>query len=259
MKHTLYLFFFALAFLTSCHKEQAIMPNGLNGCDCAHEVSAAFFIEEMTTPNPYFVKYTDTDTIYANKNVRFRAKEDDAEYTWYIGAEILTSQEVTRYFSAALVGQSITVSLVVKKKPNTICFPNDDGKDSTVRVFYIASAFDNFDFYNNPQPRIEGTYRMKDLNKVDSIDIIIQAVPFFPPANLDKIVIINYNGLNDTIIFDGGGNYRQIFFDGPLYSDDSYWHFGLDNLYYINLSPKPGLEDPPFNVPSYFYKGRKLN
>ena len=162
MKITLYLLFFTLAFLSSCHKDQAILPNGLNGCDCAHEVSAEFYIEEMTTPNPNFVKYTDTDTIYADKNVRFRAKENDAEYTWYIGAEVLTTQEVTRYFSSATAGQTITVSLVVKKNPNTICFPNDDGKDSLSRTFFIVPAFDSFDFYNNPQPRIEGAYRMKD-------------------------------------------------------------------------------------------------
>ena len=260
MKLTLYLLFFALAFLTSCHKEQAILPNGLNGCDCANEVSAEFYIEEMTTPNPNFVKYTDTDTIYADKNVRFRAKENDAEYTWYIGAEVLTTQEVTRYFSSATAGQTIIVSLVVKKNPNTICFPTDDGKDSLSRTFFIVSAYDDTDFFYNPQPRFEGVFRMKDFNSSDSIDIYIQAEQFYG-GNHKVFVIENYDGYGSVIQMEFFGvNYNELQLMGSNYNSNSRFYKKYNRNYYeLFLIPGEELEAPPFNIKKYKYFGRKLN
>jgi hypothetical protein len=222
MKHTLYLLFFAFAFLTSCHKEQAILPNGLNGCDCANEVSAEFYIEEMTTPNPNFVKYTDTDTIYGNRNVRFKATENDAEYTWYIGAEVIHTHELLRYFPSSMNGQTVLITLVVKKKPNNICFPNDDGYDSITKSLTIVQ---NNVYDGTGTIHFEGQYKVKSPLLTDStiitLDYFIKnSAPYYTYFN-----IINYDGLDSDCIDEFGQalsfdavNYAQIWFESPVVS-----------------------------------------
>lgn len=250
------LFVLALLLFTACKKEQPQPNNGLENCACAHEVSADFTMEELTTGNLYFAKYTETDSIFANKNVRFRAKEMDAQYTWYIGSEVLTDQEVSRYFSSSYVGQTISISLVVKKNPNQICFPNDDGYDSITKTIYVAPAFDAYGFFNDPQPFFEGTYRMKDASMSDSVDITIDAVYIYEGL-MEKVILKNYNGVGDTLVSElGGHNYRQLFLDPHVYNNSSYWHHNLNGTYEIYLDP---YLYNPIILPKFHYYGRKLN
>ncbi|MFK7784912.1 MAG: hypothetical protein AB8B56_07345, partial [Crocinitomicaceae bacterium] len=63
-------------------------------CDCASEVSADFEILELESLPQFNPVGTDSDTIFHNGNVIFRAKEDSAEYTWYIGANVYNTKEV---------------------------------------------------------------------------------------------------------------------------------------------------------------------
>ncbi len=128
-----------LILLVSCKKEVQPDMIALNeNCNCAKEVSANFLIEEMTSPFSD-ARFTDADTIYKGKNVRFRALEDNAQYTWYIGNEVLNTQEVARFFNSSLGGQNITISLAIRKKPNSICLPNDDGYDSISKTFHVST------------------------------------------------------------------------------------------------------------------------
>ena len=124
------------------------MNTGLEECSCATKANANFTIEEMTSGNPNLAKYTETDSIFSEKNVRFYATEEAEEYTWYIGSEVIHTREVMRYFDNSLVGQTIPVKLVVKKSPNLICFPNEDGTDSLVKYFTVAQlpTYDFLDF-----------------------------------------------------------------------------------------------------------------
>lgn len=265
MKHILYLLFFALTFLTSCHKEQAILPNGLNGCDCSHEVSAEFLMEEMTEANINFARYTDTDTIYP-KNVRFTAKEEGAEYTWYIGAEVLSSKTVTRFFSNALIGQTLPITLVVKKNPNAICFPNDDGYDSITKYLTIV---ENNVFFDNTISRLEGQYKVKSPLLSDSSIITIDI--FYLNGSNKFLNIYNYDGqgsncVNTIGMSDMSVNFRQIFvedgeggsttqgdyIDGTIYSD-KYNKSKLDFSTggYVNGTYIQNLKD-------WKYRGRKL-
>jgi hypothetical protein len=215
MKHTLYLLFFALAFLTSCHKEQAILPNGLNDCGCAEETSADFFMEEESVNVPSVAYYTDTDSIQRNKNVRFKVKQDGGTFKWYIGSEILETPEVTRFFATSTVGLTVPITLVHKRKPNKICFPNDDGYDSIVKYLTITSyPIDNgsdFDFGS-----IEGSYRVKSTHLTDSFDVEIQIVK--DGLGLSKVNFYNYDGQGSNCLnqieMNSGSNYREIFLNG---------------------------------------------
>jgi hypothetical protein len=215
MKITLYLLFFALAFLTSCHKDQAILPNGLADCGCAEETSADFFMEEQSVNVPSVAYYTDTDSIQKNKNVRFKVKQDGDTFKWYIGSEILKTPEVTRFFGASTVGLTVPITLVHKRKPNKICFPNDDGYDSIVKYLTITNyPIDNgsdFDFGS-----IEGTYRVKSDQIPDSFDVEIQIVK--DGLGLSKVNFYNYDGQGSNCLnqieMNSGSNYREIFLNG---------------------------------------------
>ena len=255
MKNIIYTLFLVCAVLVSCKKEQPEMHTMHQGCDCAHEVSADFVMEELTTPNPNFVQYTSTDTIYADKNVRFRALENDAEYTWIIGSEVIHEQEVTRYFGTDLSGDVIPIQLIVKKKANTICFPNDDGVDTVTKYLVVGPEFDDYGFYNDPYPRFEGTYRMKDVNSSDSIDIQIDARPFYPPFTTDAIVIRYCNEEEDSIAVDmQAHNYRQYFFWGSGYGPTSTWYYDLNGTYELKLE-----KEELSTKPNKHYFGRKIN
>lgn len=122
MKFIAYISILAGLFVTinSCRKEQPAMKTLNEDCSCANEVSADFWMEEKYGFEPH-EKYTETDSIFAAKVVRFRAKEQNAEYTWYLGAE--TEQgvaSVERKFPASFIGQILPITLVVKK--NRITF-----------------------------------------------------------------------------------------------------------------------------------------
>jgi len=204
--------------LISCKKEQPVM-NPLNqGCDCAKEVNADFLMEEMATPIdwPYEPQLTDSDTVYANTNIHFYAKEAGAEYTWIIGAEEVHEREFYRYFSAALIGQTLEMKLIVNKTPNLICLPNDDGKDTLTRYLTIVAR--EADFFSTPNPRFEGVFRLKDANMADSVDVTVEILGT-SDLEPDKIRITNYDGLGTVKDFGYSGiNYRQIWIEGGCYN-----------------------------------------
>lgn len=248
--------------LTGCHKDQKIMPNPTQGCDCAHEVSADFLMEEMTEPNINFARYTDTDTIYANKNVRFSAKEDGAEYTWYIGAEVLTTKTVTRFFSDALIGQTLPITLVVKKNPNTICFPNDDGYDSITKYLTIVER--NI-YYDNTISRLEGQYKMKSPLLSDSTLITVEI--YYQNGSNQFLKIYNYDGQGSNCSIGSShveNNYRELWtFGGTGTMQGDYLQGNLidrmDGLAEMNFTTGAYVNGV-YNTTLYDwkYKGRKL-
>jgi hypothetical protein len=254
MKKTVILFCI-VSMLYSCKKEQPSMAVLNEGCDCATEVSANFLMEEMATPInwSHTKQHTDTDTMYANGNVRFYALEPDAEYTWIIGSEIIHEREFYRYFNASHVGQTFSMTLIVNKTPNSICLPNDDGIDTLVRQLTIVEEMNHSDFFNTPNPRLEGTFRVKDQNMADSIDIVVELVGSVDLSQ-DFILITNFDGNGTTKNFlDDGLNYHQIWFHGYSFNSNSYILHKMNGeieLYFsaINISGSP----------SYLYRGRKL-
>jgi len=204
--------------LLGCKKYEQPELTPLNqDCSCASEVNADFEILELEGPFGLNPQGTDTDTIYMGKNVIFRAKEEGAEYTWYIGNEILDTKEVGRYFSSAYADQEMTVSLVVRKQANTICFPNDDGYDSISKRFYVQNyeTSDLTSAYDNGVTLMEGVYRVKSPTMADSIDITIDYIDRTPPPSpVDQIDITNFDGQGTTVWIPRGQstlkNYRAF-------------------------------------------------
>lgn len=190
------------------------MNDGLADCDCAEETSADFFMEEQSVNVPSVAYYTDTDSIQLNKNVRFRPKQEGGSYKWYIGSEVLETQEVTRFFGTSTEGLTVPITLVHKKKPNKICFPKDDGIDSVVKYLTITSfPIDmgaDVDFGS-----IEGLYRVKSDHLPDSFDVEIQVIKVL---GLPKVNFYNYDGQGSNCLNQiemmHGSNYKELYLLG---------------------------------------------
>ena len=251
--------------IVACHKDQPEMNTFNQGCDNAKEVNSEFTMEEIATQIgvDYEEQYrTETDTIYEGRNVRFHALEDNAEYTWYIGSEVLHERTFYRQFNAPLAGQTLPITLVVKKNVNEICFPNDDGYDSITKNIIVTNAFDYYAFFSDYQWRWEGMYRFKDAAMADSVDIKIElgtGVNVFGELVSDLIIYYNYDGMGDTL-----NNsldyicYRQIFTDGHDCFDNGSLKWDLNDVYELKI-PHNGTSSNHRTCADYHYFGRKLN
>jgi hypothetical protein len=241
-----------LLIVSGCTKEQPELTSGTENCNCATEVSAKFLMEELATPINFsgFRKQTDTDTIYAGRNVRFYGLEANAGYTWYIGSEVITDREFYRFFDASLIGQTLDMILVVDKEPNLICYPSDDGYDSIVRQLTVVEEPTEFDFHAATHPRFEGTFRVKDLNSSDSIDIVCEIAD---NTQTYKYKVTNYDGLGTEHTFQWSGfNYRQRWISGTCYTGHvlSEWDGEFELLLNANSLS---------SCTTYHYRGRRLN
>jgi hypothetical protein len=170
-------FCIAIVLLFACKKEKPDIMQPIDPCACASEVSAEFVIEELATHIPIEI-WIETDTTLHSKKVQFRALEENAEYTWYIGTEQFNTQAASRYFSDEWKGFNIPITLVVKKEPNKVCFPEDDGYDSITKTFHVSQYPINPDVMNTDpiiyHGGIAGTYRMFHEGLNDSIDIKVE-------------------------------------------------------------------------------------
>jgi hypothetical protein len=260
----IFLPFLIIAF-TACKKhEQPELTEVNTDCDCASEVSADFEILELETLPWFDPVGTDSDTIFHEKNVIFRAKEENAEYTWYIGNEVLNTKEVGRNFSAAWGGQDITVSLVVRKAPNAICLPNDDGYDSISRTFYVQpyAACDLTSQYVNDTTLMEGTFRVKSAHVLDSFDVTIDYID--EPGAVDKIYIYNYDGMGTNIQSIGRCGTRSTYRGLWIVNQGTFYNCFQGEIFYringtaiFNLTLCENVGGTYVNT-DYTYTGRKL-
>ncbi|RFC54163.1 hypothetical protein [Brumimicrobium aurantiacum] len=183
LKFLLLSFLFLLA-LFACKKEQPEILNAEDPCDCASEVSADFVIEEYTGPISNI--YVETDTSLHDSNVQFRALEDNAEYTWYIGIEEFDTKSISRYFSDQWIGHDIPITLVVKKEPNKTCLPNDDGYDSITKTFHVSKyPIYNGTWGNIEHGGLEGVYKVFGDGLSDSIEVTINFRDYFGVRTTD--------------------------------------------------------------------------
>jgi hypothetical protein len=165
MKKQLLLITCILA-LAACEKD--IAPS--NPCETHQATSAAFTIKEATYTQiiePRLADFLmDTDSVYF-RSVYFEATQADADsFIWQIGTEPEPryGKQVNVVFPDVLRGTTFTIRLIVKRnKPNTRCFPNDDGIDTVTRTFYFVR-------FNEPLSW-EGTYYGSDDDKPDSLYI----------------------------------------------------------------------------------------
>ena len=79
----------------------------------------------------------DKDSVYSNNSrFRFSALTPSATYTWKLGSETITDSTFARRFSGVPEGW-YEARLIVEAEPNKQCFPNDDGKDTLVKRWYM--------------------------------------------------------------------------------------------------------------------------
>ena len=183
--------FLATATFFACKKDQPDMRQAEDPCKCASEVSAEFdILEQHNMATDLIAK---TEYILHNKYGVFRAKEEDAEYTWYLGSEVLHEKEISRRFNEEWAGSTIPITLVVKKEPNNICFPNDNGYDSITKYMKVIHKCDT--------NILEGDFRVARVNTTDSFDIRLNfrevyAAPDVPSTSglCRGLDIYNYDG-----------------------------------------------------------------
>lgn len=138
-----------LLFFACKHKD-----NTENPCENVLPTKAQIRIEEKVGE-----KWFLGDTIAMFNNVvRFSSDFDADEYTWRLGSEIIKSKTFTKKFFPS---GWLNVSLAVKRKPNSLCYPNDNGYDSIYKKFYVWPSYQDVNGGPPVAPYfpIYGTYR----------------------------------------------------------------------------------------------------
>lgn len=160
-------------------------------CFMQNEVTADFLIGYSASDT--FVPYENYAT---NGLISFKALEEDANYTWVLGAETLYVREFARDFRDINPGAEINVQLNVEKEPLTQCFPNDDGIDFKERSFTLVGMECDYPIY--------GYYRVffteKGEHEVtgDSVDIYMGPFVREPVTDWDcffKYLVDESNGV----------------------------------------------------------------
>jgi hypothetical protein len=137
--------------------------------------------------------------------------------------------------------------LVAKKKPNTICFPNDDGYDSIVKYLTVSNkSYD--DVYDLPNHLFEGIFRFKDsLGNYpgDSVDLKIELKYWGEDGVFsDRVQITNLGGRDSVTVLAGASEY---------YLSPSFHYFSNGRVEFI-MNKHSQLSNP-----SIYFIGRKLN
>ncbi len=268
--HRLFLVLtFCIVSLVACKKEQAELAEFNRNCSCAKEVSADFTIVEDAGGPSIFMMETETDTIFKNRNVIFSAKYE-GDYTWYLGAEVLKDSTFSRLFNSSLAGQDIPVTLIVRKTPNNICFPEDDGYDSITKILHV-SQYPYLDPPDIVYGSIEGSYRVKSDHLPDSFDIDFEVTQNFQTEHMFDIT--NFDGMGNNCIQQAnvtGATYRQVWSGNTNTTSinvcrdlKGYIHNRLDGVTemrftirdYENTTPQPGEN---IITTELLYLGRKL-
>ncbi len=184
MKKWLIIVALGLVVLTLHHcKDESPEP-----CKDAKEVSADFTINELVTSySASWMRDTsfETDSVYSTSSVKFIPKQSNLEYyEWRIGTEIINEKNIIRREFPE--NKWITITLIVKSKPNTDCFPKDDGRDTVTKKFFSCGNIGLapkwgywFGIFDN-DPRDTGTVELRWVD--DKND----------PKNISSGFIFNY-------------------------------------------------------------------
>jgi len=184
----LIVFYTILLCIISCKKIQPNLSDGKKGCDCAKEVSADFLMGEMygnqfiqldtiampinySNGNPQNFDYTNTVQVY------FSAKNKKADsYEWQVGNNLIsqTESDFSLYFDDTI--GSISVRLIVRSKPNSICFPSDDGVDTIIKTLTIKNK--------SPHPIVGKYYGYNTNDPLNTFTIEIDTASISTPTNL---------------------------------------------------------------------------
>ena len=178
---TVFFFVGLISALSSCRDKNEV------NCDCAERINANFVIEEPSGYSENGVElFFETDTVLIGDGsiTRFRALQDDNDYSWIVGNSANTSELQSWGLNNFPENQSIEVELSVTGSPSLDCFPDDDGVDTQAKTFVAV------DYANAPK---FGTYRGSlSSAPLDSFEITIFRDNIFPETWGEATYIQNF-------------------------------------------------------------------
>jgi hypothetical protein len=152
--------------LEGCHDEP-------NPCAALKPVSADFRFQQSfygidSLFNVDTILMIPDRNLYVNEKVSFNANEEHATYLWKVGndPDVFTKKSFILNFDKP--AGKVDVKLIVTKKPNSTCFPKDDGIDTVTRSLYILDA-------STVKHAFEGTFTghlTKNVNDIFDITIV---------------------------------------------------------------------------------------
>jgi hypothetical protein len=153
----------AIAVIVSCKKSKPELPEITAPCELDKPIEAGFWIgQSMNYHDP--CGWAGNDTIiprdygvYNQGGFLYFTADTECydELEWIIGNDPqhrFGKQIYVQFFSADVSGSTIPITLIARKEPNLLCYPNDDGVDTLVRNIYFDTAstnvYGNFEGYN---------------------------------------------------------------------------------------------------------------
>ena len=204
MKSKIYLLIFLVPFLlllnqcAKCDDPSNPECSNYNPCYIQKRTSANFTISENDIYDGMWREY-DTDTILGRFGVNFKALIDthQTKFEWHIGAGVYYTPNVYLTFGSVKTPTHIPVTLIVRKTPNTKCFPDDDGIDTATRLLHVYPK-------DISKIRVWGTYYGYYTNNPAKF-YTVYVKRMAPESDTDKKWIWNYCSDTATIISGGWG------------------------------------------------------
>lgn len=254
---------FTLQSCKECDDPRNPDCDNYNPCLDAKATSATFTIKEATylqIISPNLTDFLmDTDSCYSS-SIYFEATQQDADsFIWKIGNEVEPryGKQINVTFPDNLRGTTFNVRLIVKRKPNTACFPNDDGIDTVMRKFYFLR-------FNEPLSW-EGTYYGSDDDKPDSLYTIVLGHSYNESKDEDILKVYGLpRGCKDTVnqwIIGNVTTYKNIGFELNGLNCDGKTVLGIfknGNQYHIRQQVK-FIENSAFIKKNRLFTGIKIN
>ncbi len=210
MKYIFFISLIALSFmLTSCPDED---PVKLDPCEGKMPVTAEFTIKQAVSDfTNDTIKWVETDSVVQVNSVVFEAVGNYESYEWQLGDDpkIKTGKKIFYRFEEPY--GKLKMRLIVKNKPDTLCFPNDDGVDTVNKSFHVINfnqiaIIGDYLGYDTANPK--ETYIVKIRYEEErERGLIIYNVDKggYYPADWDG-PNMNYSISNYLVIFDADGN-----------------------------------------------------
>lgn len=125
----IYILIFIALILTCCITENPVNPDP---CAGKKPFKADFTIFEAVEDSLFIA-----DTVLYGNAIKFMANSDYDTYKWTVGDQKL--EYFTKSFALKFNEPypEIVVRLIATKKPDTLCFPNDDGIDTVMKKITI--------------------------------------------------------------------------------------------------------------------------
>lgn len=155
-----------------CHDHTNPKCENYNPCFGKFPALADFTISEVVSGFP-----NETEEVFRMSYVQFSAKQEFESYQWVIGNHNDTFYTRTCGLKDFPEGETITVRLVGKRKPNTDCFPNDDGIDTVYKTFKVTAGdslmpiVGEYEGYYEGNPNKKVTVKVLCTKKLDGQNI----------------------------------------------------------------------------------------